>query len=225
MKTESASVRLFAIFAAIVAWLGVFLQLYLSLKLSLANGKTITAGLIIFLGYFTVLTNILAALVLSLPLVAPATLTGRFSNRPGVRTAAAAAIAVVGIVYHLLLRNVWNPQGWQLVADWLLHYVTPSLYLLFWWVGVPKQGLRWPHVAAWMSYPIAYLIYMLIRGKLTGLYPYPFLDAGALGYGKTLANGLGLLLGFIFVSLLLLVAARLQRVFAKTNAPDGGRHV
>jgi hypothetical protein len=202
--------RRFNILAAVVAWFGVLLQLYLSLKSSVANGKTVAEGLIIFFGYFTILTNILVALVLLLPLVAPASSVGRFLHRPGVRTSTAVAIFAVGIAYHLLLRNVWDPQGWQLVADSVLHYVTPILYLWLWWVAVPKQGLRWSHVAAWTSYPMGYLVYMLIRGELTGLYPYHFLDVGALGYGTTLTNGLGVLLGFVLVSLIFLVASLLQ---------------
>ena len=209
------AVRQFTIFAAIVTWLGVLLQLYLSLKLSLANGKTIGAGLVIFLGYFTILTNILVALVLTLPLVTPASPAGGFFNRPGVRTATAAAIIMVGVAYFFLLRNVWNPQGWQLVADSVLHYLTPFLFLIYWWVAVPKQGLHWSHIPAWASYPIGYLVYMLIRGELTGLYPYHFLDVGTLGYEKMLANGLDILIGFILVSLLLLIAARFHGMFAK----------
>jgi hypothetical protein len=204
-------VRRFTILAANVAWFGVLLQLYLSLKFSLANGKTVADGLVAYFGYFTILTNILVALVLTVALVAPASSAGRFFKRPGVTTATAAAIAVVGLAYFLLLRAVWNPQGWQLVADSVLHYVTPILFLVYWWIAVPKHGLRWSHLPAWASYPIGYLVYMLIRGKLTGLYPYHFLDVGALGYGKALMNGLGVLFIFILVSVLLLVAARLQR--------------
>jgi hypothetical protein len=74
---ERGSVRGLAILVAGVAWFGVLLQLYLSLKSSVANGKTIAEGLIIYFGYFTILTNILVALVLTLPLVAPASSAGR----------------------------------------------------------------------------------------------------------------------------------------------------
>lgn len=224
MMAQPGTPSRFNILAAVVAWFGVLLQLYLSLKLSVANGKTVAEGLIIFFGYFTTLTNILVGLVLLLPLVAPASSVGRFFHRPGVRTSTAAAIFSVGIAYHLLLRNVWDPQGWQLVADSVLHYVTPILYIWFWWVAVPKQGLRWPHVAAWTSYPVGYLVYMLIRGELTGLYPYHFLDVGALGYGKTLTNGLGVLLGFVLVSLLLLVASHFQGSPVTKAMRGGGRH-
>lgn len=218
MTAERGTVRVFAAFAATAAWFGVFLQLYLSLRLSLANGKTVAEGLIVYFGYFTILTNILAALVLTIPLVAPISSAGRFFVRPGVGTATAAAITLVGLAYFLLLRTVWNPQGWQLVADWVLHYITPILFLVYWWIAVPKQGLSGAQIPAWASYPIGYLAYLLIRGELTGLYPYHFLDVGALGYGRTLANGLGLLFAFVLVSLCLLAAAHLQRVLGTDAA-------
>ncbi len=224
MMADRGTMRALEVFAAVVAWFGVLLQLYLSLKLSLANGKTIGEGVSIFFGYFTILTNILVALVLTLPLVAPASTAGRFAWRPGVQTATAAAITAVGVAYFFLLRDVWNPRGWQLAADAVLHYLTPILFLAHWWFVVPKNGLRWFHIAAWLSFPAGYMIYMLVRGELTGLYPYYFLDAGALGYGKVLANGLGILLGFVLISSLLLVAARVQRTPFPAS-PEGGRDV
>ncbi|MDT7805772.1 MAG: hypothetical protein QOI78_9205, partial [Actinomycetota bacterium] len=33
-------------------------------------------------------------------------------------------------------------------------------------------------------YPAAWLAFTLPRGAITGFYPYPFVDAGALGYGR-----------------------------------------
>lgn len=208
--SEKRTAFWFAVFAGAVAWIGVLLQLYLSISSSLVAGRTIAEGLISYLGYFTVLTNILVALVLSIPIVSSASAPGRFFHRPGVETATAAAIALVCVAYHLLLRHIWNPQSWQLLADVLLHYVTPILYLAYWWVAVPKRKLRWWHVAAWTSYPAGYVAYMLIRGELTGLYPYYFLDVDALGYTKSLTNALGVFAGFVFIALGLLVAGHLQ---------------
>ena len=51
----------------------------------------------------------------------------------------------------------------------------------------------------WSIYPTMYLIYALIRGRPVGSYPYPFIDAGDLGYGRTLLNSIGLL--FVFLAL------------------------
>lgn len=54
---------------ALVAWFGLGLQLMLSLQLVNAQGRTALDGLVIYLGYFTVLTNLLVAVSLSLPLL------------------------------------------------------------------------------------------------------------------------------------------------------------
>lgn len=201
--------RLFPSVVAIVAWSGVVLQLYLSLQLALANGRTLIEGLIIFFGYFTVLTNILVALVLTVPLVSGDSPAARFMSRPGVVAATAVSIALVGIGYHLLLRQIWDPQGWQLVADVILHYVTPASFVFYWAVAVPKRDLRLRHVPGWAVYPITYVVYTLIRGELTGLYPYPFLDLPALGATRVLVNAMALLLGFYVIALVLLAFARL----------------
>ena len=97
-----------AILAA-VAWLAVLLQLWLSVQLVIGNGKSIVDGIIVFLGYFTILTNIFVALVAS---------AGARSNgptlwlyRPSVVGCATTAILLVSIAYHLLLREIWSPQG------------------------------------------------------------------------------------------------------------------
>jgi hypothetical protein len=41
-----------------------------------------------------------------------------------------------------LLRHLWHPQGWQFIADELLHDVMPLLFLGYWWFCVPKGTLR-----------------------------------------------------------------------------------
>jgi hypothetical protein len=93
------------------------LQFYLTLRLAVANGKGIAGGVVVYFGYFTILTNILAALALSAPLLSPSSTAGRFFARPAVNTALATAMAAVGLGYSLLLRRLWDPQGLQLVAD------------------------------------------------------------------------------------------------------------
>lgn len=172
----------------------------------------------IYLGYFTILTNVLVAAALLVPLVAPASAPGQFFARPGVATTLAVSITVVGLAYFFLLRKVWDPQGWQLVADVALHYVTPVLFIVYWWVAVPKSELRWTDLPKWTLYPVAYMMYVLVRGALTGLYPYHFIDVKALGYGQALVNALGVLIGFVVVAAILMAAARI----ADASATAGG---
>ena len=93
-------------------------------------------------------------------------------------------IAFVALSYHFLLRNTWNPQGVQLVADVVLHYAVPVTYVIYWGVESATRLLRWSEPLAWSVYPTVYLIYALIRGSVVGSYPYPFIDSVRLGYNR-----------------------------------------
>lgn len=202
--------RTFALGIAVVAWTGVVLQLALTVGEVTAGGQSITWGLVVYLSYFTVLTNILVAVALSTALLVPGSPLGQFSLRPGVVTAIAAAISVVGVAYFMLLRKTWDPQGWQLVADVLLHYVVPVSFVAYWWLAVPKADLRWRQIPTWTVYPLVYLGYMLVRGEITGLYPYPFADVPALGYPTALVNSAKILTFFVVIALLFVGLGRRQ---------------
>lgn len=184
---------------ALVAWFGVLLQLALSLQLAVANGKSLVDGLVVYLGYFTVLTNLLVAVSLSWPLLSPRSAPGRWFQRPGVASAIVVSIAIVGLAYHLLLRHIWNPQGLQWLADVTLHYATPLLCLLHWWCAVPPARMPWRAPLAWAAWPLAYLAYALLRGVWLQSYPYPFIDVTVLGYAQTLLNSTGLLVVFLLL--------------------------
>ena len=193
-----------------LAWSGVLLQLWLSLNLALENGKSIGMGLIIYLGFFTVLTNIFVALILSFQLALTFKLTtketpiSRFFTHPQTMACAATSIVLVGLGYHFLLRHIWNPQGLQWLADVQLHYVMPVLFCLYWLFALPKSVLGWWSPLLACIYPVGYFAYALIRGSILGAYPYPFIDVTTIGYGLTLRNAFGLLIVFILVGFVLL---------------------
>jgi hypothetical protein len=193
-----------------VAWFAVLLQLWLSIQLGFANGKSLVGGLVAFFGYFTVLTNIFVALVASAGVLSQnRAVPPYWLYRPSVVGCATTAILVVGIAYHLLLRKIWAPQGTQLLADILLHYVVPAGALAHWLVYRHNQRLAALAALAWCLYPLAYLVYALVRGEFLGSYPYPFVDVAALGYEQVLLNAAGLMAAFLGVAFAVLGLARL----------------
>jgi hypothetical protein len=195
--------RSFAASTALLGWLALALQLLLSIQLTMANGQGAWVGVWTYLGYFTITTNVLAALALTAAASGPRGTISHFFGRPDVHTAIAMSIAIVSAIYNLLLRQLWHPQGWQLAADMTLHDVMPALFLLHWWLAVPKQTLRWTQVFHWQVYPAAYFAYVLVRGASNGWYPYPFLDVTRLGYLRVVIDAVVVLLAFIAVALLL----------------------
>lgn len=201
--------RLAAIVASI-AWAALLLQFWLSLRIAAGNGRSVAMGVVIYFGFFTILTNLAAALALTVPLLRPDGAAGRYFARAGVHTAIAAYIAIVGIAYSLLLRHIWSPQGLQLVVDHVLHDVMPILFVLHWWLAIAKRDVRWSDIPYWLLFPIAYFALTLVRGALTGLYPYPFVDVARLGLLQATINATCVLVALFVVAALLVSLGRLQ---------------
>lgn len=186
----------FALLLATLAWTGLGLQLWLSVSASLANGRGLLEGVSVYLGFFTISTNLLVAASVTLPLFYRNSPLGRWFARPGIFGMAVTAILVVGVVYHVLLRDAWNPQGLQKVADIILHYLVPFLSVAF-WILYPPDRVSWWWPLLWCSYPVLYFTYALIRGEMLQSYPYDFINLSIHGIGTVLRNAAGMSLVFL----------------------------
>lgn len=142
-----------------------------------------------FVGFFTIVSN--AAIMI----IAAAIALGRASRLTGARARlmGLTAIVTVGFVYSLLLRAKWNPEGWDKVADAILHDVTPILFAVL-WALMPHGGLDWRDLKWALSPPALYVAYAMARGAVDGWYPYYFLNPAlqspselAIGIAGTLA--------------------------------------
>jgi hypothetical protein len=193
--------RGFIAVAALLGWSGLTIQMYLILGMRWTAEASLLGGLVSFFSFFTVLTNMLVAVVLTYELNTRASKDRDFFLQPWVSSGIAVSVTVVGLTYSLLLRHLWQPQGWQFLADELLHDVMPVLFLLYWWLCVPKGALRQKHIGIWVLYPLVYFTYALLRGHSLGVYQYPFIDVSRLGYPQVFINAGGILAGFVLVSL------------------------
>jgi hypothetical protein len=189
---------------AALGWFTIVTQYWLNIQ---QDG--LLPGTITYFGFFTMLGNIQVAIAFAAPLF-PRFPGAAFFNRPGVRTATAVYIIVVDVIFYLLLRKIYNPPGLGAVLNVLLHYLMPPLYVLDWLAFVPKQGLRYWQIVFWQIFPIGYAIATMLRGALTGYYPYPFLDVGRYGYGQIAINIAVLSAFFILLSAGLVAVGRLQ---------------
>ncbi|VVM56983.1 hypothetical protein PS662_01103 [Pseudomonas fluorescens] len=204
MNIPAAVRRRLVTVAAFLGWAGLSIQLYLIFYSRWTLSASLLGGLMSFFSYFTVLTNTLAATVLTCELTPRESAARRWFLQPWVSSAIAVSIAVVGLAYNILLRHLWHPEGWQWLADELMHDVMPLLYLAWWWLCVPKGTLRLRHMALWVIYPVVYFAYALLRGHVLAAYPYPFIDVDKLGYPQVFVNAAGLLVGFVVISLVVI---------------------
>ena len=188
----------------------------LALQLVLLAGVLNSPGLAVwrFLGYFTLLSNVLAFAVL---------LRGAWvgQSAPRLELATATAIAMVGLVYTLLLRATWNPQGWQKIADSLLHDVTPLLFVA-WFLLRPRGALGGADVLRALIFPLAYVVYALARGAADGWYAYWFLDPSRQTPAQMAISVLGLAVAFAVVAAALAFASNRVNVNALSRARDVG---
>ncbi|CAI8907855.1 Pr6Pr family membrane protein [Pseudomonas sp. IT-P74] len=196
--------RRFVAVAAMLGWAGLSIQMYLIFHSRWTLGASLIGGLVSFFSYFTVLSNTLVATVLTCEWTSRESAARRWFLQPWVSSGIAVSIAVVSLAYNLLLRHLWHPEGWQWLADELLHDIMPLLFLGYWWRCVPKGTLRGWHIAPWVIYPLLYFAYSLLRGHLLAVYPYPFIDVDKLGYPQVFINAGGLLAGFVVIALLVI---------------------
>ncbi len=171
-------------------------------------------GMLMFL---TILTNLMMVAVYWSSL---ATAPGRISvffSQTGVRSAIAAHIALVAIVYITAIRGQIVLTPAMLVTDVLLHYLAPALYLTWWWQLPEKHALSYFDIPRWMAWPIIYLCLIMMAGLSTGAFIYPILDVNRLGTAPVVLN-IVLVLGLLAVLCASLVlVAKVQS--AKANAP------
>lgn len=93
------------------------------------------------------------------------------------------------------------------------HYVMSVVMVADWLFQPPLARLEPRHLWWWLVYPVAYLVYSLVRGAIVGWYPYWFIDpARAGGWGGVAVFALAIAGGFVVVSLAMLwLANRLRR--------------
>ena len=146
----------------------------------------------------------LVAMAYLVPLLFPDSGFGIFFSKPAVQSAILVYILIVGAAYHFLLAKQWYPEGLWLLADNLLHYVVPVLYLIYWIIFSDKGNQKAINCIRWLCYPLVYIIYILIRGDIGGIYPYYFLNVSKLGFETVLKNIFFLMIAYIVMGLIII---------------------
>jgi len=161
-----------------------------------------------YFSYYTILTNIIVGVYAAVQCFTPLHKRTGFFFRPSVETAITLYITIVGLVYTLVLRQLWSPKGLQAVVDDILHTIVPVMVLFHWWKWVATRRLKYGNIPLWLIYPAVYALIILIRGHFASWYPYPFLDVLQYLYGQVMVNCLLLLLFFILFSSLFVWAGK-----------------
>ncbi len=157
-----------------------------------------------FFSFFTIESNLLTLLVFVLAATTP-----RNRLLDYVRGAATLYMVATGIMYSLLLAgaDVQTPIAW---VNAVLHYIFPLAVLLDWLVDQPAR-LNRKKALLWLTFPVAYLAYTLIRGAAVHWYPYPFLNVSLHGYLVVAINSAVIAAAFVALTLALASTPHLSK--------------
>jgi hypothetical protein len=148
-----------------------------------------------FFAFFTIQSNLLGVAVL-LALVARADRP----RTPVVELLRGAAVVYL-IVTFVVVITFLSGEDVQLDLQWVdfvLHKFFPIVVLLDWLIDPPTVRLPWRAALVWLSYPLVWVTFTLVRGALDDWYPYPFLDPANGGY-TSVAVYFVTILGFFLV--------------------------
>ncbi len=155
-----------------------------------------------YFSYFTIDSNLIAVACL----LAGAALRGgaRSASLDLVRGGAVVYMSVTGIVFTLLLSgtDVDTAIPW---VNSVVHELMPLVIVSDWLLDPPHGRLRMLDGPLWLSFPSAWIVYILIRGAIGGLYPYPFLNPANGGYGTVAAYCGAILLIMLVVCCLVVI--------------------
>jgi len=100
-----------------------------------------------------------------------------------VRMSLVAYAVIVGVVYNVLLRNIVS-VGYVSTITWpneVIHVAIPVFLVLEWVLAPGRARLSYRRIGFAVAYPLAWVAFTLVRGPLTGWYPYPFLEPSGPG--------------------------------------------
>lgn len=157
--------------------------------------------------FFTIQSNLLVG-VTSFLLCLDLVRTGSFFRY--CRLLGLVGITITGVVYHWLLSEDHNPTGLADFGNVIVHYLVPIMAVAGFLLFGPRGMLTVRLVLLTPLYLVAWGGFTLIRGELTdpAWYPYPFIDVAAKGWGRVIANGIGIAAMYLAVGFLYLAIDR-----------------
>ena len=162
-----------------------------------------------FFSFFTIESNLLAVVAL---LVSAISVAANYSSKKldFFRGATTLYMVTTGIIFSVLLAGIENATLTAVPWDNIvLHYIMPIVLAVDWILDRPKAVIQFRTACLWLLFPLVYFAYSIIRGSITGWYPYPFLNADMNGYGKLSVTSLALVVFLlVLIKIVTLVPAR-----------------
>lgn len=192
--------RIYRMVLAAAAWFGSLGYGINYLAISGGEG-TLGQRLVTMLNFyytFTVQTNLMVAIWLTVAVFFWWQERDTTILKPRIKGALTLYIATTFIIYASILDGHFEFYGIERVLSITCHYVVPLGFIFDWVVFTEKGAVARRDGIYWLAYPLAYMVFSLMFGALTGTYFYFFVDVSVLGWRQFTLNVL-MLLGFFLL--------------------------
>jgi hypothetical protein len=167
-----------------------------------------------YFSFFTIQSNLIAVALLIAGVVTWR--AGRSATLDFLRGAGVVYMTVTGIVYFLLLRNTDVDTAIPWVNS-VVHEVMPLVIVADWLIDPPRARIAVWRALLWLSYPLVWIVYTLIRGAITNWYPYPFVNPANGGYASVAVTSAVIA---VFAAALCAAVAAVGNALGGRRAPD-----
>ncbi len=162
-----------------------------------------------YFAYFSIVSAIVAGALLLVSAFYLATDRAETKFLNIARLSLAAAMVIVGVVYHALLADAANDvrdgdYAWPVLPNEIIHTYAPILIAIEYVIALRSPTLRL-RAALWvMVFPLAWLGFSIVRGLATNWWPYWFINPNEEGgVGSVLMYVAAITLFFIAMGYLL----------------------
>ena len=100
----------------------------------------------------------------------------------------------------------------------VLHYIMPLAIIIDWLAVNRRTAIELRRALLWLTFPLLYLVYSLIRGPIVTWYPYPFLDPRSRGYVHVTVMSFVVTLVFLLFTVLLVTVGNRIRLRSSARA-------
>jgi hypothetical protein len=124
------------------------------------------------------------------------------------RLDALTGITITALVHWFLLHPLNDFHGLLWASDNLVHIIVPVLVVLGWLMFGPRRRISVRVVVLGLVWPSLWLLHTLVAGRITGWYPYFFLDLGQTRPGGVALYCVAILILLFVVSCLFWIGDR-----------------
>lgn len=180
---------------SILAYVGIVITV---LNNSFSEGFKIGEGLNMF-RYFTIQSNLIVGSYFSMSLINSVKDNKLFKKMLGGVTV---YITITCLVFVVFLEARYEHTGIGHLSNLIVHYIVPVLTIVFLTIYRRDYSFEAKDIGKWVVYPLSYIVFVQIFGRVTGDYIYPFFEVDNIGVIGLIKSVVLLVLFFMFLSFL-----------------------